>query len=86
MVSCLSMACAMATLVPTPSVEVARSGWRKRVRALASNRPANPPNPPMTSGPCVRDTASFISWTARSPASVSTPASAYELFVVTRTG
>ena len=34
------------------------------------------PTPPRTFGPCVRDTADFISSTARSPAAVSTPASA----------
>jgi len=36
-VSCLSMACAMATLVPTPSVLVARTGRVIRASAVASN-------------------------------------------------
>ena len=45
--------------------------------ALASYRPAKPPTPPSTCGPCVARTASFISSTALSPASVSTPAAAY---------
>src|SRR5262245_57688605 len=39
--------------------------------------PAKPPTPPSTSGPWVRETADFISSTARSPASVSTPDWAY---------
>src|SRR5664279_3262912 len=76
-VSCLSRACPPALFVPTPSVEVARSGRRYPSRALASNSPAKPPIPPITSGPWVRATAAFISSTARSPASTSTPAAAY---------
>ena len=78
MVSCLSSAWAMATLVPTPSVE--RGEQRAAVvldQRRASKSPANPPRPPSTSGPCVRATAAFISSTARSPASTSTPAAAY---------
>ena len=49
-VSCLSSACAMATLVPTPSVDVASSGWRYVPASQASNSPAKPPMPPTTSG------------------------------------
>ena len=45
--------------------------------AEASKRPANPPRPPTTSGRCALATDSFISSTARSPASMSTPAAAY---------
>src|SRR4051812_10029133 len=78
MVSCTSMACATATLVPTPSVEVASSGRRYDVSALASNSPANPPMPPTTSGRDALATHAFISSTARSPASMSTPAAAYD--------
>ena len=77
MVSCLSRAWAMATLVPTPSVEVARTGRVIRVRRVASKRPANPPSPPSTSGRWARRIESFISSTALSPASTSTPAPAY---------
>ena len=73
-VSCRSIGWATATLVPTPSVEVASSGRRYRARALASNRPAKPPSPPTTSGRVARATDAFISSTARSPASMSTPA------------
>ena len=66
----------MATFVPTPSVEVASSGRGNAFRNDTSKSPANPPTPPRTSGPWVFDTADFISSTARSPAAVSTPASA----------
>ena len=66
----------MTTLVPTPSVEVASSGRRIPVSLETSNSPANPPMPPMTSGPAVLATAAFISSTARSPAAISTPAAA----------
>ncbi len=41
-VSCLSIACAIATFVPTPSVLVASSGRRKSRSALASNRAGEP--------------------------------------------
>ena len=44
--------------------------------ALASKRPAKPPRPPTTSGRGAFATHSFISSTARSPASMSTPAAA----------
>ena len=76
MVSCRSMACATATLVPTPSVDVARTGRRIPASAEASNIPANPPSPPSTSGRVARRTDAFISSTALSPASTSTPADA----------
>ncbi len=76
MVSCLSRAWATATLVPTPSVLVASSGRRMPCSAEASNSPAKPPMPPSTCGPWVAATAAFISSTARSPASTSTPAAA----------
>ena len=76
MVSCMSRACAMATLVPTPSVLVARTGRVIRAMALASNMPAKPPRPPSTSGRVARRTDAFISSTALSPASTSTPAEA----------
>ncbi len=48
-----------------------------RAMALASNMPAKPPRPPSTSGRVARRTDSFISSTALSPASTSTPAAAY---------
>ncbi len=71
-------ACAIAILVPTPSVLAASSGRRHRPGSNA-NSPANPPIPPTTSGRRVRATAERISSTARSPASMSTPAWAYEI-------
>ncbi len=76
-VSCLSIACAIATFVPTPSVLVASRGRVYARSAEASKSPAKPPTPPRTSGPCVRRTADFMSSTARSPAAVSTPAAVY---------
>src|SRR6478735_5260084 len=76
-VSWMSRACAMATLVPTPSVLVARTGRVILAMALASNMPAKPPRPPSTSGRVARRTEAFISSTALSPASTSTPAEAY---------
>ncbi len=75
-VSWTSMAWAMATFVPTPSVDVASTGRVMRDSAEASNIPAKPPRPPSTSGRCARATDAFISSTARSPASTSTPAAA----------
>ncbi len=77
MVSCLSIAWAIATLVPTPSAEVASSGRSYFFSALASNRPAKPPMPPITSGRLAFSTQTFISSTALSPASMETPAAAY---------
>src|SRR4051794_20583707 len=76
-VSWTSMAWAMATLVPAPSVEVARIGWRERGSAEAANRPAKPPRVPITSGRSVFATHAFIRSTALSAASMSTPAAAY---------
>ena len=73
-VSCTSMACAIAIFVPTPSVEVASSGFSMPSRADASTMPANPPVAPRTVESWVAATALFISSTARSPAAVSTPA------------
>ena len=61
MVSSMSSACAIATLVPTPSVEVASSGRSYVVSAEASKRPAKPPRPPTTSGRGAFATHSFIS-------------------------
>ncbi len=49
-VSWMSICCAIATLVPTPSVEVASSGWVYFVSAVASKSPAKPPSPPIISG------------------------------------
>src|SRR4051794_11083601 len=71
MVSCTSIACAIATFVPTPSVDVA-SNRSSSIR----NNPANPPRPPTTSGR-VDVSRDLISSTARSPAAMSTPAAAY---------
>ena len=76
-VSCLPSACAIAIFVPTPSVDVARTGFLKRVSADASQSPAKPPTPPRTCGPWVAATERFISSTAVSPAAVSTPEAAY---------
>ena len=77
MVSWTSIAWAIATLVPAPSVDVARIGRRYRVSAEASNRPANPPSEPITSGRSVFATQPLIRSTALSAASMSTPAAAY---------
>ena len=71
----------MATLVPTPSVLVASTGRAIRAIALASNIPAKPPSPPSTSGRVARRTLAFMSSTALSPASTSTPAAAYVMGV-----
>ena len=76
MVSCLSIICATATLVPTPSVEVASNGRLYDVSALASNRPAKPPIPPTISGRRAFSTHAFIRSTALSAAWMSTPARA----------
>ena len=70
------MACAIATLVPTPSVEVASSGRSYDVSADASKSPAKPPMPPIISGRRALSTQTFISSTALSAASIETPASA----------
>jgi len=71
-VSCRSSWRASAILVPTPSVDDASSGLRY-FWVSSANSPANPPSPPTTSGRLVASTALFISVTARSPASMSTP-------------
>src|SRR5262245_17358013 len=81
MVSCRSIACAIATLVPTPSALVASSGRSNPFRAEASKSPAKPPIPPIISGRRAFSTQPFISSTARSPASIETPAAAYALSV-----
>ena len=73
--SCLSSAWAIATLVPTPSAELASRGWSIALRALASKSPAKPPMPPIISGRRAFSTHTFISSTALSPASMETPAS-----------
>jgi len=76
MVPCTPIRWAITTLVPTPSVEVASSGRVYERSADASNSPANPPNSPTTSG---RDAAAMLARmrsTARSAASMSTPAAA----------
>ena len=77
MVSYLPIARAISVLVPTPSVDVASSGCFISFRADASKSPANPPIPPITSGRDARAIDAFISSTARSPASISTPESLY---------
>ena len=71
------MACAIATLVPTPSVEVASSGRLYDVSADASKSPAKPPMPPIISGRRALSIQTFISSTALSADSIETPASAY---------
>ena len=75
-VSWTSIACAIATLVPTPSVDVASRGRLYEVSAEASKRPAKPPMPPIISGRRAFSTHAFIRSTARSAASIETPASA----------
>src|SRR3954466_1013071 len=76
-VSWTSIACATATLVPTPSVEVASSGRLYVVSADASKSPAKPPMPPIISGRRALSIQTFISSTALSADSIETPASAY---------
>ena len=76
MVSWTSIACAIATLVPTPSVEVASSGRSYVVSAVASKRPAKPPSPPIISGRRAFSTQPFIRSIGRSAASMETPAAA----------
>ena len=78
-VSWMSIAWAMATLVPTPSVEVASTGCSIETSRLASNSPAKPPSPVSTSERRVVSTQFRIRSTARSPAAMSTPAAAYAL-------
>ena len=61
--------------MPTPSVDEASRGFEYFAVSRA-NSPAKPPSPPTTSGRLVFSTAAFISVTARSPASMSTPEAA----------
>ncbi len=74
-VSCLSIAKASFSLVPTPSVPDTSTGWGISVQS-SSNSPPKPPSPPSTPGITVRATCCFISSTARYPAVMSTPAAA----------
>jgi hypothetical protein len=71
-VSCLSMACAIASFVPTPSVLLASSGRSHRL-VSRRNSPAKPPRPPTTSDRRAPASRPRMSSTARSPASMSTP-------------
>ncbi|CAB4868100.1 unannotated protein [freshwater metagenome] len=77
--SYLPIARAISVFVPTPSVDVARRGLVIFLSALASNNPAKPPMPPKASGREAFAIEAFIRLTARSPASISTPASLYVL-------
>ena len=77
MVWCMSSAWAIATLVPTPSAEVASTGWSYAFSAEASKSPAKPPMPPIISGRRALSIQTFISSTAWSPASIETPAASY---------
>ncbi len=79
-VSCLSSACAIAILVPTPSVEDASTG-SFHLSSFSENSPANPPTPPSTSGRVARSACGLSSSTAWSPASMLTPAAAYVALV-----
>src|SRR6478609_2413094 len=74
----MSSAWAIATLVPTPSAEVASTGWSNAFSAEASKSPAKPPIPPIISGRRALSIQTFISSTALSADSIETPASAYE--------
>ncbi len=75
MVSYLPSARAISVFVPTPSVDVASNGCFISFNLLASNKPAKPPMLPITSGRDALAIDAFINSTARSPASISTPAS-----------
>ena len=67
----------MATLVPTPSVEVASSGRVVRLQRGGVEEPGEAADAAEHLGPLRRAaTDAFISSTARSPASTSTPAAA----------
>ena len=74
MVSYFPRARAISVLVPTPSVDVASNGRLNFFKALASNNPAKPPMPPITSGRDAFAIELFINSTASSPASILTPA------------
>ena len=67
-------AMATASFVPTPSVEATRTGSRYPVGRTKS--PPKLPMPPITSDRAVLATDDRIKCTARSPASMSTPAAA----------
>src|SRR4051794_217107 len=75
-VSWMSSCWAITSLVPTPSVDEARIGLLYFC-VLSRNRPEKPPRSPITSGRVVFLTFDLSSSTARSPASIETPASAY---------
>src|ERR1700722_14084967 len=63
------------SLVPTPSVEATSTG--ARYPDGISNRPPKLPRPPITSGRAGLATRGWMSDTARSPESMSTPAASY---------
>src|SRR5687767_13162623 len=67
---------ATSALVPTPSVELTKTGSRYRSCGKAKS-PPKPPMSPMTSGRIVDRTCDLMRSTASSPAAMSTPASAY---------
>ena len=64
--------------MPTPSVDATSTGSSIAAIALAENTPPKLPTPCTTSAPWVRSTATRIWSTAWVPASMSTPAAAYE--------
>src|SRR4051794_6410845 len=75
-VSWMSSCWAITSLVPTPSVDEARIGLLYFC-VFSRNRPEKPPRSPITSGRGVFFTLDLSSSTARSPAWIDTPASAY---------
>src|SRR3954451_5204386 len=75
-VSWMSSCWAITSLVPTPSVDEARIGLLYFC-VFNRNRPEKPPRSPMTSGRVVFLTFDLSNSTARSPAWIDTPASAY---------
>ena len=76
MVSWMSSACAIAILVPTPSVDEASTG-SFHLSSVSENSAAKPPMPPITSGRVARSACGLIRSTAWSPAAMLTPAAAY---------
>ena len=66
---------AIFSLVPTPSVEPTKTGWRM-VSVFKENSPPNPPISPMTPGVLVAFTNGLMAEMNRSPLSMSTPAPA----------
>ncbi len=78
-VSCLSSINAIFSFVPTPSVELTRTGFLV-LWTFNEKSPANPPMPVMTPDLKVLLTIGFKSSTNRLPASMSTPASVYLFF------